>query len=88
MTDDELRVAVLDACCEAWRKAHEYCTDNEMYLSLVRYDGERNALIGAGLPPVKLCPWCGGEKATTPKERLARHERILEQRRKSDTGKP
>lgn len=61
--DDEMRVPVREACCESWRKAHEYATDNEMYLSLVHEaEGGAYPFIGSGLPPVKFCPWCGAEK--------------------------
>lgn len=74
--DDELRMPVQQPCCDAWRKAHEWETDNEMYQSLVRYQsemvpsGERGSdpereepIVGVGLPAVKFCPWCAAPKS-------------------------
>lgn len=53
-------------CCDQWAKAHELCTDNEGYGTLVRYfDGA--AFIGIETESVKFCPWCGTPKgAPTP----------------------
>jgi len=49
-------------CCIAWELAHQTASDNEGYGPLISYDKDRNAEIGADLPPVKFCPWCGAEK--------------------------
>lgn len=53
-----------EQCCNAWSKAQQPGTDNEMYGQLLRnYGGASNDWhIGCDLPPVKFCPWCGAKK--------------------------
>jgi hypothetical protein len=62
-------------CCEPWRKAHEWETDNEMYGRLIHCNDETDGrhaapypTIGSDLPPVKFCPWCGSPKNAPPAE--------------------
>lgn len=61
------RRVVPHRCCEWFDRALEDGTDNEGYEPLV-YFGEADDMdavggpgvkIGSGLPPIRLCPWCG-----------------------------
>ncbi len=44
-------------CCDDFKRAQGYGTDNEGYGSLLsQYNGEWN--IGCGLSSITVCPWC------------------------------
>lgn len=45
------------ACCHEFSKATQRGTDNEGYGRLIM-DWDGVLMIGAGLAPMKFCPWC------------------------------
>jgi hypothetical protein len=49
-------------CCSDFDKAKQPGTDNEEYDSLIYVDvDDGKTKIGAKLPPIRFCPWCGAE---------------------------
>lgn len=57
----------VQSCCEEWAKAHEACSDKEMYGSCIYYVGTDPAL-SPNLDSVKFCPWCAKPKGVPTPE--------------------
>lgn len=47
-------------CCDDFERAKQPHTDNEEYGPLI-IEVEGPVMIGANLPPIRFCPWCGAE---------------------------
>ena len=47
-------------CCDAFRKANQRGTDNELYGAAIWMIDDNRFLIGCGdYPHISFCPWCG-----------------------------
>jgi len=52
-----------DACCPAMAQARSDNSDSEAWGPLITDEGGEFTM-GCGLPPVRVCPWCGAGVST------------------------
>ena len=48
-------------CCENFQDGQEIGSDADFYGRLIRTKCDVGYLIGASLPAMKFCPWCGSD---------------------------
>lgn len=59
--EETIDVPQAEACCASYVAARQPGSDNEYYRSAIHGDGDERR-IGAELPPISFCPWCGASK--------------------------
>lgn len=65
MSDKDVQGEVKESCCNEWRRAHEWGTDNEGYAPLIGYRNGISPKTGYDFI-VHFCPFCGAKKAVDP----------------------